>query len=59
MAASQEGAELIIAPKAEAALAERFADDDVKVVGVETLDDALEALADLGGNALELPESGN
>jgi PDZ domain-containing protein len=59
VAASEEGAELILAPAAEAELAERYADDDVRVVGVETLDDALEALADLGGNALELAGSGS
>jgi PDZ domain-containing protein len=31
---------------------------DVEVIEVATLDDALEALADLGGNALELPDLG-
>ena len=45
-------------PAAEAELAERFAADDGEVVGVETLDDALVALDELGGNALDLPDSG-
>jgi PDZ domain-containing secreted protein len=58
VAASREGAELLLVPAAEAELAERFADDDVRVVGVETLDDALQALDDLGGNALDLADSG-
>ncbi|HEX7132636.1 MAG TPA: S16 family serine protease [Iamia sp.] len=58
VAANREGAELLLVPAAEAELAERFADDGVRVVGVETLDDALQALDDLGGNALELADSG-
>ncbi|HEU5151945.1 MAG TPA: S16 family serine protease [Iamia sp.] len=58
VAASREGAELMLVPAAEAELAERFAADDVEVVGVETLDDALAALAELGGNALDLADTG-
>ena len=58
VAATREGAELLLVPAAEAELAERFAGEDVHVVGVETLDDALEALDGLGGNALDLPDAG-
>ena len=58
VAASQEGAELLLVPTAEAPLAERFADADVEVVGVDDLDDALAALDDLGGNALDLADTG-
>lgn len=59
VAANRQGAELLLVPKAEAGLAERFAADDVEVVGVETLQDALDALADLGGNADELADAGD
>jgi PDZ domain-containing protein len=58
VAATREGAELLLVPAAEAELAERFAGDDVRIVGVETLDDALAALDGLGGNALDLADSG-
>jgi hypothetical protein len=34
------------------------APDDLQVIGVDTLDDALEALGALGGNALELEAPG-
>ncbi|HMJ79192.1 MAG TPA: S16 family serine protease, partial [Iamia sp.] len=59
VAATREGAELLLVPEPEAALAERFAGDDVRVVGVETLADALDALADLGGNADDLADAGD
>lgn len=58
VAASREGAEMLLVPASEAAIAERFAADDVEVVGIETLDDALAALDRLGGNALDLPDDG-
>jgi PDZ domain-containing protein len=58
VAANRQGAELLLVPAAEAELAERFAADGVEVVGVETLDDALAALADIGGNADELEDAG-
>ncbi len=58
VAATREGAELMLVPMSEAPLAERFAGDGVRVVGVETLDDALQALDDIGGNALDLADSG-
>lgn len=51
-------AELLLVPAAEAEQARSFAADDVQVVGVENLDDALEALAAIGGNALEIDTSG-
>jgi len=52
VAARQAGAELIIVP--EAALDEaRKGAGDVAVVGVSTLDDALQALSDLGGEPLQ------
>ena len=47
------GADLFIVPASEADAA-RARSGDVPVVGVETLDDALAALDDLGGNALDL-----
>jgi PDZ domain-containing protein len=58
VAASQEGAELLLVPTAEAEQAERFAAADVEVVGVDDLDDALAALDELGGNALALADTG-
>lgn len=57
VAAERAGARLILVPEAEADDARRFA-GDVEVVGVSTLDDALEALAAIGGNALELGRPG-
>lgn len=57
VAAREAGADLILVPASEADLAEASA-GAVPVVGVETLQDALEALADLGGNALEIPRDG-
>jgi PDZ domain-containing protein len=57
VAAERAGARLILVPEAEADDARRFA-GDLEVVGVSTLDDALEALAGIGGNALELDRPG-
>jgi PDZ domain-containing protein len=47
------GHDVFIVPASEAEQARARA-GDVEVIGVETLDDALQALADLGGNALDL-----
>lgn len=54
VAAIEAGADVILVPATEVAEAELKAGDDIEVVPVETLDDALEALAAIGGNALEL-----
>jgi PDZ domain-containing protein len=54
-AVNREGAELFMVPTEEYADAVAQADDDLQVVAVDTLDDALEVLAGLGGNALALP----
>lgn len=54
VAARQAGAELMIVPKGEAEAARPFA-GDMDVVAVADLDDALTALAGIGGNALALP----
>lgn len=56
-AARAAGVELILVPASEEDQA-RAGAGGVPVVGVATLDDALRALADLGGNALELPRGG-
>ena len=51
------GADLFIVPKAEIADAQKAAvGSRLRVVGVETLDDALKVLAGEGGNALSLPK---
>jgi PDZ domain-containing protein len=53
VAVEREGAKLFLVPKSEAPEAEAKAQGtDLKVVGVETLDDALAALAELGGKGL-------
>lgn len=52
-AVSDAGADVFIVPAGEADDA-RAHSGDVRVVGVETLDDALRALDELGGNALAL-----
>lgn len=54
VAAREAGAALMIVPDGEAEAARPFA-GRMKVVAVKTLDDALEALAGIGGNALALP----
>jgi Lon-like protease len=48
-------AELFLVPRADYADAIAHAGDDLKVVAVDDLADALDALTDLGGNADELP----
>lgn len=52
-AVRDQGADVFIVPASEADEARARA-GDVEVIGVETLDDALQAMADLGGNALDL-----
>ena len=54
-AVNEADADLFLVPIGELELARRYADDDVEVVGVATLDDALAALAEAGGNGLALP----
>ena len=56
-AARDIGADVFLVPTANLAEAEA-AVDDVRIEGVDTLDDALEILAELGGNALDLPDDG-
>jgi len=51
------GAEVFLVPSADYDAAIEHA-GDVEVIKVDTLDDALEALADLGGNADDLPDLG-
>jgi PDZ domain-containing protein len=60
VAANRTDADVLLVPAPEAELAERFADPDVEVVGVADLQDALDALAALGGNAddLAVPDGG-
>lgn len=58
VAATRAGAALILVPATEAAEARRHA-GDTPVVGVASLDDALVALDELGGNALALPRDGD
>ena len=53
VAARDEGATLFLVPRAEAARARPYA-GSMKVVGVDDLDDALRALDQIGGNALDL-----
>lgn len=53
-AVRDSGVTLFLVPQSEVAEAEEVAGDDLDVVGVENLDDALEALAARGGNALDL-----
>lgn len=52
-AVREAGHDVFIVPASEADAARARA-GDVEVIGVETLEDALEALAGLGGNALDL-----
>jgi PDZ domain-containing protein len=51
------GIDVLIVPTADEADAEAHA-GDVEVIGVDTLDEALEALAGFGGNATALPQVG-
>jgi Lon-like protease len=54
-AVRSKDADLFLVPRADYADAVAHAGDDLKVVAVDDLDDALDALTDLGGNADELP----
>jgi PDZ domain-containing protein len=54
VAARAAGAEVFLVPAGEEDQAREKVGDDLRIVPVETLDDALQALADLGGNALDL-----
>jgi Lon-like protease len=51
-------AELFLVPRADYKDAVAHAGKDLEVVPVDDLDDALDALADLGGNVDELPPVG-
>ncbi len=53
IAARRAGIDVFIVPNVELAAAQRRA-GDMRVAGVDTLDDALAVLAEVGGNALEL-----
>lgn len=52
------GVEVFLVPAQEAEEALEHAGDDLRVVGVGTLEEALTALSSLGGNALALPTLG-
>jgi PDZ domain-containing protein len=54
IAAREAGAELFLVPAGEEDIAASRVGDGVTIVPVATLDDALEALAEIGGNALDL-----
>ncbi len=57
IAVIRAGADVFIVPKSEIAEAQKAAvGSRLRVVGVETLDDALKVLAGEGGNALSLPK---
>lgn len=58
IAAQRAGATLLLVPEAEVDDARRRAPDDLEVVGVATLDDALAALAAVGGNVDNLEMAG-
>lgn len=55
IAVKRSGATLFLVPSGELVEARRFAGTDLEVRGVDTLDDALTALAEFGGNGLALP----
>jgi PDZ domain-containing protein len=54
IAARRAGAEVFLVPAGEEEIAASRVGDDVQIVPVATLDDALDALAELGGNARDL-----
>lgn len=54
VAVKEAGATVFLVPRSEAPVARAKAGDSLRVVGVETLDDALRALTELGGNAAEI-----
>lgn len=58
IAVRRSGADLFIVPSGELALARRFAGDELQVVAADTLEEALTALAEVGGNGLALPNLG-
>jgi PDZ domain-containing protein len=57
-AVREKDVELFLVPRDDYEDAVAHAGDDLEVVAVDNLDDALDALADLGGNADDLPEVG-
>jgi Lon-like protease len=57
-AVREKDVELFLVPRDDYEDAVAHAGDDLKVVAVDNLDDALDALADLGGNAGDLPQVG-
>lgn len=57
-AVREQGIDVFIVPEADAEAARSAAGDEVQIFGVENLDEALEALDDLGGNALALEVPG-
>lgn len=54
IAVGRRGIDVFIVPAVHVPEAEAAAGDGLEIIGVETLDDALAALASLGGNALAL-----
>ena len=55
VAVQRAGAKLFLVPADEAqAAVDQAKGSDLKVVGVNTIDDALKAISELGGNASEL-----
>lgn len=50
-----DGYDVFLVPSAEVEMAAERAGDDVEVIGVDTLDDALVALSSLGGSGLSAP----
>jgi PDZ domain-containing protein len=55
IAVKNAGATLFLVPSGELEEARRFAGDDLRVETADTLEQALAALARLGGNGLALP----
>ena len=59
VAVQRSGATVFLVPKSEMKEAvDQAKGSSLKIIGVETLDDALQALADLGGNAKDLGTPG-
>jgi PDZ domain-containing protein len=59
VAAQREGATVFLVPSSEAADAKTASDPKkIQIIGVDTIDDALNALAQIGGNALKLGTPG-
>jgi PDZ domain-containing protein len=56
-AVREQGIDVFLVPSADYDAAIEHA-GDVEIIEVDTIDDALEALADLGGNGLDLPDLG-